>query len=1303
MTGLSANERTVLERAVAKGRRLLEDNLAAVAEGSFGLYSDGKIDDQSSLRLSPSEFADRGEIVAVLEHLRAQGNSSGESFRRLVREAAFTHLNRLFAIRVAEAIALLPPSLAEGKASTGFREVLEVAPLLGADGTGGYWTYLRLCGDELASDAPVLFDPRNPLLALIPSPPVLDEIVGLLSDPELNQAWAAPDTFGWSYQFFNTAVERREMRESGAPRNSRELAVRNQFFTPRYVVDFLVHNSLGRRLLEADPDSSLKGSLHFLIDPPVERGKPLELDEVKVLDPASGSGHFLLGCYDVLETAWGAQGVGPAQAAARILPAVWGIDIDARCAQVASAALVLRARRHDRDGHLPRPNVITARPLPRDEGVWERVNSTLPAKHRGLVTRLREALEQAPVLGSLLKVEQQLEREIRSVVPEAGLGDTLFRAMGLADDAFGHAEADVLATIQRVADESSSSVSERLFAAEASDAIRFVEAMRQRYDAVLMNPPFGDPIPETKDYLLRKYARIHSKQYNILGPFVERGLDLLNSDGYLGAITSRAAFFLTSFERWRMDIVLSHRLVSLADLGFGVMEGALVEAAAYILGKDSVDQGAPSVFIRLLKDVDKASNLTEAIARERAGSRDTRTYRLDASDFRSVPGAPLAYWMADSLRRLFTELPQLEGSAGEARIGLQTSDDFRFVRAFWEVAPTRIGRSRQETFEGKSWVPFAKGGEYSPFYGDIHLVVDWRDDGKEYWVDINPNIAKPRSNIWMLKGTVSRHFFRPGLTWPRRTNSGFGIRVLPTGSIFADKGPAVFPLGRADAGELLSLLSSRLFQALVDSMVAAGEETTSGGASRSYEVGLIQKLPWPGDLLDDRERRQLADLAEKLAAQRATEDSFDETTRRFVAPRMLFFRTGSIKLAARRSVDESYRHYIEMIEDSYELERLLHRSLRLESDSAAYLNEEVGPHPGSYPVEPLLDEKRFSRLFTKSIDGMIDEVVAEHGGSRALANLTYIADRRLEVLSHAFGRHPRTLAEVRDRLGLLPPEEPTRTAKDLVSYVVGAAFGRWDMRIGIEPDLAPSFPNLFDPVPLCSPGMLVDDAEMPAKGGPAHYPTEPPSDRILLDEPGHRWDIEDIVQRAAAALFDGADAVLAEAVEIIGRRNLREYLRRLFFKDHVRRYTKSRRKAPIYWHLSVPSLSWGVWVYAPKLSRETLFAIEREAARRYASGQELIRALKAERAAGGRGRTLRQVDKQLEDEEGLIDELQTFRIEAERIAEVGWEPDLDDGIVLCAAPLASLFPAWPEATKERDKLRKGEYEWASVARFRGAL
>ncbi len=190
--GLGSAQRTQLERLVTRARAALETDLRAQAEGRFGIHLDGTIEDEQALSDDASERATRRDLVEIIDHVRSLGESQSDAVARLLREAAFTHFNRLLAIRIAEAIGLLPESLGNGRQSRGFKDLGELMPILGDD----YWGYLLLCGDELAADAPALFDPRNPLLALAPSTPALEDIVALLGSPEATQLWLAPDTLG---------------------------------------------------------------------------------------------------------------------------------------------------------------------------------------------------------------------------------------------------------------------------------------------------------------------------------------------------------------------------------------------------------------------------------------------------------------------------------------------------------------------------------------------------------------------------------------------------------------------------------------------------------------------------------------------------------------------------------------------------------------------------------------------------------------------------------------------------------------------------------------------------------------------------------------------------------------------------------------------------------------------------------------------------------------------------------------------------------------------------------------------------
>ena len=393
--------------------------------------------------------------------------------------------------------------------------------------------------------------------------------------------------------------------------------------------------------------------------------------------------------------------------------------------------------------------------------------------------------------------------------------------------------------------------------------------------------------------------------------------------------------FLATFEQWRRQVLLGNRLITLADLGLGVMDQALVEAAAYIIGPGSPPDTHETTFIRLLKDPDRAKGLSAAVSANRSAAEDRRIFAVRPSDFNAIPRAPVAYWMSPSIRRLFTDLPQLEGSAAEARQGLATGDDFRFVGAFWEVNPSRIARSAAETREDRRWSPFAKGGEYSPYWSDIHLVVDYEREGQRLRAS---RVQISQSPVLLPAGT---HL-------AAAKASGFCPRILPAGCVFADKGPAA-------VGEeplvLLSWLSSRVADALMAASQPAGDETSSGTASKSYEVGLVQRLPWPGPLLTSNAAERLVGSSRQIAGIRRSHDALDETSRHFTAPACPRY-GASIREAALARHDAMWDDAVESIAESAAAERVISDAIGLDKDAGDYLDQEIGPHPIVTPLNP---------------------------------------------------------------------------------------------------------------------------------------------------------------------------------------------------------------------------------------------------------------------------------------------------------------------------------------------------------------
>ena len=327
--------RNQLQRTTQAARTLLEREFAAQLEGTYDILPDGTIANKPGPHLDAAGRLVRQKLVEAVEHRIAGGQKAADAVADYNREAAFTCLNRFAALKMLEARELVQTCVSKGEQSGGFREFCGLAPGLSELPDDGYQLYLESLCDELSVEVKVLFDRRDPASLLWPRRQALTDLPGLLNDPELASAWIQDETIGWVYQYFNSQEERRKMREeSQAPRNSRELAVRNQFFTPRYVVQFLTDNTLGRIWYEMRQGrTALVKQCQYLVRRPVEvflneaepvpetpAGADLTQEELlrqpvhiafrpqkdprdlKILDPACGSGHFLLYCFDLLQT-----------------------------------------------------------------------------------------------------------------------------------------------------------------------------------------------------------------------------------------------------------------------------------------------------------------------------------------------------------------------------------------------------------------------------------------------------------------------------------------------------------------------------------------------------------------------------------------------------------------------------------------------------------------------------------------------------------------------------------------------------------------------------------------------------------------------------------------------------------------------------------------------------------------------------------------------------------------------------------------------------------------------------------------
>ena len=623
------NTRNRLQRFVNDVRRVLEEEFTRQLQNDYGMDpSAGAVAELASLRHINDAQRETARILRdTLAHYTASGEMSApQGLDRIVREQAFTVLNRLAALRMAEARGLLVESVGNGFQAKGFQLYARLAGTgLGETGDA-YRTYLFSVFDELAEDLPGLFARFSPHGRLFPREAALLQVINLINDAEITPLWSEDETIGWIYQYFNSKEERKAMREaSQAPRNSRELAVRNQFFTPRYVVEFLVDNTLGRLWLNATGGATdlLHRCRYLLVKPveaPEETSKLRDPRSLKLLDPACGSMHFGLYAFDlfaqIYRDAWAwEQQRGPGsldsstQPLATLRPLcqtysdevaflwdvprliiehnIYGVDIDPRAAQIASLALWLRAQRAWHDAGIKakdrpsigRGHVIAAIAPPAERELRQQFAARLDRQDAELFEKTLQMLKGLPELGVLLQVERELPHLIRQVY--VGNGTDLFAKQ--EQENWVHAERRLREALTEFTQTAKSTFQGRLFVEDALQGLRSIDLCRERFDVVVMNPPFGALALNTKDQLAKAYP--HSKN-DLLAIMVERGLELLRGGGRIGAITSRTCFFLSSFQNWREQIVLGlSNPEVVADLGLGVMDDAMVEAAAYVLEK----------------------------------------------------------------------------------------------------------------------------------------------------------------------------------------------------------------------------------------------------------------------------------------------------------------------------------------------------------------------------------------------------------------------------------------------------------------------------------------------------------------------------------------------------------------------------------------------------------------------------------------------------------------------------------------------------------------------------------------------
>ncbi|QYR68614.1 BREX-1 system adenine-specific DNA-methyltransferase PglX [Fusobacterium animalis] len=631
-------------------------------------------------------------------------------------------------------------------------------------------------------------------------------------------AEAPIELIGWLYQYYNS--EKKDEVFEGLKKNKKitkeNIPAATQLFTPDWIVKYMVENSLGKLALESTGiNDNLKNNWKYYIDSEnEENSEKIKIEDIKILDPAMGSGHILVYAFDLLFEMYENLGWSTKESILSILKNnLYGLEIDERAGQLASFALMMKARekfsrlfsvlKREEDFKL---NTLI---IEESNSLSERIKNRIEANNLNNLNKIIKEFEDAKEYGSILKLES-IDKEL------------LEREFNLLKESFNNNEQEILIFNE---DEIIIDINEELEL--IGNLIKQHITLTNQYETVVTNPPYmgGKGFsPKLKTYVEKNYKDSKSDLFAI---FIERCNEFTKKDCYTSMITMQSWMFLSSFETLRKNIIEKTEIKSLLQLGYGVI-GIAFGTTVFSLKNSLPDESKGNYFrmfdkiaqniqtedcatlFRIAKNNDNFRYKFDEYSSENKISENIESnekgnlikFQAKQKDFEKIPGSPIAYWVSDKIREIFEKNQKL-GDIGEAKVGLQTGDNNKFLRLWNEVNYNKIGynmSNSQEALESKKkWFPYNKGGEFRKWYGNQEYLVNWENDGYE---------------IKNFKNAVVRnlsYYFKESVTCSAISSSQNSIRYCPNGSIF-DVNLRVYFLERDKNLKLLSILNSKIFQ-----------------------------------------------------------------------------------------------------------------------------------------------------------------------------------------------------------------------------------------------------------------------------------------------------------------------------------------------------------------------------------------------------------------------------------------------------------------------------------------------------------
>jgi len=755
-----------------------------------------------------------------------------KNLRKFIRECSFNLLNKLCAIRLLEERNMIVPTIKKfkeyGDKSEVQKNLVQVSyDLMDRDPYDGMKYAIESTLRELSTQIKVMFDVNSEHSLLFPDPKTLKDIIKVLIDEIPEEDWKRDDFIGWAYQYF-VEDEKEEIEQADTPE---EIAAKTQVYTYDWVVKYIVDNTLGTYWNE------------------IKSGKRPQqsVETIKLIDPACGSGSFLVYAFDKFYEIYKEEGKVPEKDIPNYIISknLYGLDIDERAVQLTALNLYIKAKETNRNVQIDKFNIICTDSRIKQDVNIDKYLISLPIDPKlrevikNIVQQVFNYMKENNVLGSLMKIEEVINpiideyiggrrrlsiREVKAKEEKNRVNgyqmslfsseveqlsfDTFDRYFESREEFVDYLRQKILDCVDYVVTKinKDNDINSRMFAKDLNKGSNFIGAMMQKYEIVVGNPPYLGNKKTGKEIVKLLKKNYDFAVRDLYSCFFVKDINLVKENGLLGIITPNSYITVGSFEKLRKYILKNTTISKCVMLGKDTFNEVAVDVCIMICIKGMKNQ--KSLFLELEKSKDKEIDLL---------NENGIKYLTMQSSFNKIPTTKFVYWLSEDFINILS-LKRLEGNYALVKDGVGTGDNNKFVFMRWEIKN-----------KNQVWVPYAKGGGYNKYLGRNDYLIYWKDDGKEL-----KEFAKKKYGSVTRKIINQDFYFKEGISYSRIvSNNLFSARYMPKGWIFDAGGPAVFNVS-SNLKYLLGYLNSKLINYIL----------TAFNPTVNFQPGDVKMLPY---------------------------------------------------------------------------------------------------------------------------------------------------------------------------------------------------------------------------------------------------------------------------------------------------------------------------------------------------------------------------------------------------------------------------------------------------------------------------